>query len=638
MKTIQYFIALTSLALCGLQACTMEETMNADPSITPTAELTPVPFTSATGSGAVTRTANGGDSWLTGDSIGIYMVRMGDPINLSIADNRIFLVEDGTKPQPNNLLPADISQSIYYPSTGKVWFAAYYPYLREGTGGIMDYKYPINLSNQRDTAGIDLLYAMENNDAKGGVGYDAGDIANAVELHFKHKLSKIVLNVNRAVATVSAPKSASINSMPATGTLDLNTGQLSDPSLVTPSLIGMLPLPPSDPATFDTTFQAIIIPHSIVPSKEIVQILTAHRQFSWMIPNDLTIPDDKFEGGKIYTFNLALKDLEVLLFDVQIKDWDDWTPPSSAPAGILTPDTTQAKTGTQYPIPVGFDPVKRRYADTIQAIFIHPEEPFMMGTNYTPSNWIVTPIHKVSLTNAYLLSQTEVTNAQYAKFLTSIGVTTLSPTLSTLPTELQASLTELVPSYPTAATALANTNFPITNAGSIWTATAATANRPVNYVSWYGAMAYAAWAGGRLPTEAEWEYAARDTARGDFLNGTPSGAGMTAAQASGGYAATVLSDVKSKNRSNWGLYDMYGNVWEWCFDRATGNVGYPADAQPVTNPEGSNATVTTATNAILRGGTYNTAENRLSIGGSRTGLALTTTNATSGFRVAFPLK
>ncbi len=192
-----------------------------------------------------------------------------------------------------------------------------------------------------------------------------------------------------------------------------------------------------------------------------------------------------------------------------------------------------------------------------------PAGKFMMGAADSDLNALADerPLHEVTL-DAFWLDQTEVTNAMYAGCVVAKGCSAPSSSAS-----------ETRPSY------FGNSAY---------------ANYPVIYVTWLQSKTYCEWAGRKLPTEAQWEKAARGT------DGRIYPWGNQPAELSRVNHSKTLGDTTEVGKyptgaSPYGALEMAGNVMEWVADWYG-----PYVSTAVTNPTGP----TTGTQRVMRGGTW----------------------------------
>jgi sulfatase modifying factor 1 len=221
-----------------------------------------------------------------------------------------------------------------------------------------------------------------------------------------------------------------------------------------------------------------------------------------------------------------------------------------APAAVALPELPAEKAGA----------VQENPKDGLKYVWIPPGK-FMMGCSESDRKCAPSeePAHEVTISKGFWMGQTEVTVGAYKRF---------------------ADATERsMPKAPGWNPDWGNEQLPVVN------------------VTWEDADAYCRWAGGRLPTEAEWEYAAR--------------AGSTLAiygpideiawfwQRGGGLGA---KEVATKKANDFGLFDMLGNVLEWVNDWYDGHY---YTQNPATDPTGppSGGPPSSATR-VLRGGAY----------------------------------
>ena len=220
-----------------------------------------------------------------------------------------------------------------------------------------------------------------------------------------------------------------------------------------------------------------------------------------------------------------------------------------------------------------------------------------------------TPVHSVTV-NPFRIDRACVTNAQFATFVDATRYVTDAETFGNSAVFITAVLAE-----PDDVLGHFGALWWLAVRGAAWghpfgpaSGVDKMADHPVVHVSHNDALAYCQWAGRRLPTEAEWEYAARggrigqrfpwgDELEADGHHHANVWQGHFPQHNSGADGWLATAPVRAYAPNDFGLYQMIGNVWEWCadwFDRDW------YERSPSANPEGP----ASGDARVTRGGSY----------------------------------
>lgn len=278
-----------------------------------------------------------------------------------------------------------------------------------------------------------------------------------------------------------------------------------------------------------------------------------------------------------------------------------------------------------------------------------PAGTFLMGSPASePDRTSWETQHQVTLTKSFWMSKYEITNAQYADFLNTKGIKGTeickAPYFMGGDLRMTAAICKegenkgkmLAYDAPTSGF-YGDSNYGLNwdkSAGK-WKPAPGCDKYPVTWVTWFGAVEYAKWIGGAIPTEAQWEYACRGGQTESLPFGIGDGSKLIGGMANfdcvypydmnhtpkaGSYVDEDEENYEKNYKGHpvevgsypypngYGLYDMHGNVNEWCLDLFSGT--HPDyDSEPVTDPTGPTEPWAYGVIRVLRGGYYTTESN-----------------------------
>ncbi|WP_308573206.1 SUMF1/EgtB/PvdO family nonheme iron enzyme [uncultured Sanguibacteroides sp.] len=557
-------LLLAALPAFVLTACSKDDLA---PDNTSDGDRIPVTFSagikaaggSATGAAPATRTTGlGNNTWTSTDHIGIIMAMAGYDIghgengtdilasNIEYAADKIGTDDKGRSTA--TFIPVG-EHPIYYPRTSKVDFYVYYPHTAKGNNsGELDeyYNYTIDLSDQSNPAAIDVLYADKKEVARSSA---------PIELSFKHVFAKVTLNVTAgdgvAAADIAALKSEDVKmQFPYSSLVKVQLWNQGETQTSKTAIFPQVPAYKESTASdkTDATFSVIVCPN--IDEKTPVRFTIGEETYTVTLDPTVTTTGRWFSGyNYVYPVTVRKKSVEVA-DEPDIKDWEE----EDKGSGSL------------------------EMSDMVHI----PAGKFIMGspTNESGRNGDRETQHEVTLTQDFFISKCEITNAQYAEFLNVTGV--------------GANGKANVWGYGERLL-IAEKDGGIRFISGKWRPDSKKGQFPVIGVSWYGAKAYADWFGGSLPTEAQWEYACRARSATAYTGGNDAEHGLDDYGWYKDNSGDTTHPVGTKKPNAWGLYDMHGNVWEWCLDTWPGSdYGSDAVTDPVCSGDGN----------IVRGGAF----------------------------------
>lgn len=523
---------------------------------------------------ATTRTLlseNYESTWQIGDEVGVYAAVTGGTLSATASENflhNVKLTYDGTTWQPE--------EKLYWPNTGGTFdFYAYYPYRASATDpSNIVFSVEANQSTLTSSSQSDLLASEK-------VTKSAGEIVN---LPFQHMLAMVELqipyklfNPNEIAAGTdinpSATTVASLRRINAQCSLNLITRDVSNT--------------PIDNWGMSNMWQNIKMYRVEQPSDFGYEYAYTYRA---LLPAQTLLTRDR-----LFLFVDDSQDLLQLGYDVETE--------ITLNKGTVTKMKCSLVDGGDEVVPI-------------------PAGEYYMGSTpediITYSGYASEIRHKVTLTKPFLMGTYEVTCSRFAEFVNTVDVEWDGLYASGENPDKKLLMDYANKEYEDVTREIVANGLAYNETEASWEPNLASYNNcPITYVSWFGCYEYAKWIGASLPTEAQWEYACRagetdyytfpywDYDNDGVIDNTLDDYAWNSSNSGGD---THVVGLKQPNA--WGLYDMLGNVYEYCSDLYNANYYTSETMIDPTGPTQSSHTSDLNHHHVMRGGSWYTPASR----------------------------